>query len=132
MWSSYHAVRTSQGYGNRWMAFLRDSCTPSATQLCPIFYQYVGHHNFRNLVNELIGYGSEPVADSSDWITIVNREGLVMVNNMAFELFYALEIAFRRLIQPEGNAVQLDEDVLFLWSIISSSWDSDCNSELLE
>ena len=186
MWSSYHAVRTSQGYGNRWMAFLRDSCTPSATQLCPIFYQYVGHHNFRNLVrdecgfslecsnlgtteqltyeqlntlhytagyvpralqkkltkishprqkdlllylNGLISDGSEPVADSSDWITIMNREGLVMVKNMAFELFYALEIEFRRLIQPKGisdNAVQLlsnDEDVLFLWSIISSSWD---------
>eukprot|EP00731_Ephydatia_muelleri_P034836 Em0081g1a len=89
-------------------------------------------------LNERISDGSEPVADSSDWITIVNREGLVMVNNMAFELFYALEIEFRRLIQPKGisdNAVQLlsnDEDVLFLWSIISSSWDSDCNSELLE
>ena len=57
---------------------------------------------------------------------------------MAFELFYALEIQFRRLIQPKGisdNAVQLfsnDEGVLFLWSIISSSWDSDCSSELLE
>ena len=89
-------------------------------------------------LNELISDGSEPVADSSDWITIMNREGLVMVKNMAFELFYALEIEFRRLIQPKGisdNAVQLlsnDEDVLFLWSIISSSWDSDCNSELLE
>eukprot|EP00731_Ephydatia_muelleri_P029902 Em0021g425a len=89
-------------------------------------------------LNERISDGSEPVADSSDWITIMNREGLVMVNNMAFELFYALEIEFRRLIQPKGisdNAVQLlsnDEDVLFLWSSISSSWDSDCNSELLE
>ena len=89
-------------------------------------------------LNELISDGSEPVAESSDWITIVNRGGLVMVNNMAFELFYALEIEFRRLIQPKGisdNVVQLhsnDEVVLFLWSIISSSWDSDCSSELLE
>ena len=80
----------------------------------------------------------EPNADSSDWIAIVNQGGLVSVNNMVFELFYSLECGFCQLIHPRGisdNAVQLlsnHEDILFLWSIISSSWDSDWSSELLD
>ena len=49
-----------------------------------------------------------------------------------------LECEFRQLINSRGisdHAVELlssHEDVLFLWSIISSSWDSDCSSELLD
>ena len=194
MWSSYHVVRTSQDYVDKWMAFLRDSSTLPATQLCPVFFQYVGNQIFRQLVrdecgfslecsnlgtteqltyeelnalrytagyvpralqkklfkhprqkdlqlylNELISDGSEAVTDSSDdWLTAVNRGGLIVVNNMAFELFHTMECEFRHNIQPTGivdNAVELilnNEDVLFLWSIISNSWDQDCSSELLE
>eukprot|EP00731_Ephydatia_muelleri_P019676 Em0012g501a len=90
-------------------------------------------------LNELISDGSEAVTDSSDdWLTAVNRGGLIVVNNMAFELFHTMECEFRHNIQPTGivdNAVELilnNEDVLFLWSIISNSWDQDCSSELLE
>eukprot|EP00731_Ephydatia_muelleri_P023298 Em0015g881a len=194
MWSSYHVVRTSQDYVDKWMAFLRDSSTLPATQLCPVFFQYVGNQIFRQLVrdecgfslecsnlgtteqltyeelnalrytagyvpralqkklfkhprqkdlqlylNELISDGSEAVTDfSDDWLTAVNRGGLIVVNNMAFELFHTMECEFRHNIQPTGivdNAVELilnNEDVLFLWSIISNSWDQDCSSELLE
>ena len=47
----------------------------------------LAHHRRRDTVqkdlllylNELISDESEPVAESSDWITIVNRGGLVMV-----------------------------------------------------
>ena len=191
MWSSYHVVRTSQDYVDKWMAFLRDSSTLPATQLCPVFFQYVGNQIFRQLVrdecgfslecsnlgtteqltyeelnalrytagyvpralqkklfkhprqkdlqlylNELISDGSEAVSDSSDdWLTAVNRGGLIVVNNMAFELFHTMECEFRHNIQPTGivdNAVELilnNEDVLFLWSIISNSWDLSCLRE---
>ena len=196
MWSCYHTLRTSEENVMGWVAFLRDSCTFPAAQLCPILYQYLGHHIFRNLIkdecgfyweyddrstteeltyeelnalrytagyvpralkkkisakksdprmkdllsylNELISDGSELHADSSDWIALVNRGGLISVNNMTFELFHTLECEFRQLINSRGisdHAVELlssHEDVLFLWSIISSSWDSDCSSELLD
>ena len=39
----------------RWVAFLLDSCALSATQSCPIFYQCVGRHIFRNLVRDKCG-----------------------------------------------------------------------------
>eukprot|EP00731_Ephydatia_muelleri_P004426 Em0002g602a len=62
-------------------------------------------------LNELISDGSEAVTDfSDDWLTAVNRGGLIVVKNMAFELFHTMECEFRQNIQPTGiadNAVEL-------------------------
>ena len=77
---------------------------------------------------------------SSDWVNSINRGGLACVNNMTFELFFTMECVLRT--QLEYNPIHLgkeavrriteSEDVLFCWCIISTSWDDDCSTALLD
>ena len=70
----------------------------------------------------------------------INRGGLACVNNMTFELFFTMECVLRT--QLEYNPIHLgkeavrriteSEDVLFCWCIISTSWDDDCSTALLD
>lgn len=49
LWSKYHLLRTSDMYINKWKSFVLKciEVIPS-----PVFYQYVGHFIFKNLVKE--------------------------------------------------------------------------------
>ena len=91
-------------------------------------------------LDELISGDGDAGLSSSDWVNSLNRGGLVCVNDMTFELFLSMELELRShlKIKPThlGDEVVVQitesEDVLFLWSIISVSWDSDCSTALLK
>ena len=59
---------------------------------------------------------------------------------MTFELFLSMELELRAHLKINhthlGDEVVVQitesEDLLFLWSIISLSWDSDCSTALLK
>jgi hypothetical protein len=57
---------------------------------------------------------------------------------MTFELFYAMELEFRKHVGGEGinfdaaEMMERNEDVLLCWNIISASWDEECSSSLLQ
>ena len=47
MWSLYHSLRTSDAYLAEWRTFLQKS---GNSEVSPIFYQYIGHHVFKQLI----------------------------------------------------------------------------------
>ena len=68
--------------------------------------------------------------DSTDWIDCVDRGGLTFVSGLTFEVFLAMELEIRRHLQgckpvnfisDIAPAVKSNEDVLFFWSMLSSS-----------
>ena len=81
--------------------------------------------------------GTEEPSESEEWLTALNRGGLLCVNNMTFELFYSMELEFCRHIGAEGinsdtaEMMEKNENVLFCWCIISASWEEECSSILL-
>ena len=48
IWSNYHVLHTSDDYISDWETFLQKA---GATEFSPIFYQYVGDHIFKQLIN---------------------------------------------------------------------------------
>ena len=91
-------------------------------------------------LEELMSGNGDTELSSADWVNSINWGGLVCVNDMTFELFLSMELELHThlKINPThlGDEVVLhfteSEDVLFLWSIISVSWDSDCSTALLK
>ena len=83
---------------------------------------------------DLSSDGSEPDNSSSDWINMVNRGGLMCINNITFELFLAMEYELRSHIGAENickeaaSHIKTSEDVLFLWDIISTNWEENVAS----
>ena len=83
-------------------------------------------------LRDLSSDGSEP--DNSDWINLVNRGGLMCINNITFELFLAMEYELRSHIGAENickeavSHIKTSEDVLFLWDIISTNWEENVAS----
>ena len=88
-------------------------------------------------LDDLLSDGTEEPSESEEWLTALNRGGLLCVNNMTFELFYSMELEFRRHIGAEGinsdtaEMMEKNENVLFCWCIISASWEEECSSILL-
>ena len=91
-------------------------------------------------LEELMSGDGDTELSSADWVNSINRGGLICVNDMTFELFLSMELELRShlKINPThlGDEVVVriteSEDVLFLWSIISASWDNDCSTALLK
>ena len=88
---------------------------------------------------DLLDDGDEETDESQDWVYLINRGGLILVNNATFEVFVAIEYELRKHIH-HGQSPNLDrittaildnEDVLFLWSMLSSDWVEDSASALL-
>ena len=88
-------------------------------------------------LSDLSSDGSEPDNSSSDWINLVNCGGLMCINNITFELFLAMEYELRSHIGAENickeaaSHIKTSEDVLFLWDIISTNWEENVASLLL-
>ena len=90
----------------------------------------------QQILDDLLSDGTEESV-STEWITAVNRGGL-FVNNMTFELFYSMELEFRRFVGTDGiNSCAVermeknDDNILFCWCIVSAAWDEECSSVLL-
>ena len=77
---------------------------------------------------------------NTNWIKCVDRGGLTFVNSQTFELFLAMELDVRSHLQSPGKPVNFmsdiapkvknNEDVLFCWSMLSSSWDEESSKTL--
>ena len=89
---------------------------------------------------DLLNDGDEDQSDSQDWLQLIDRGGLTRVNNTTFEMFVAMEHELRRHIH-QGQLPNLEhiitsvaenEDVLFLWSLISADWEESSASALLQ
>lgn len=89
---------------------------------------------------DLLDDGDEENDESQDWVSLINRGGLTLVNNATFEVFVAIEYELRKHIHY-GQSPNLDrittaildnEDVLFLWSMLSSDWAEDSAGALLQ
>ena len=73
--------------------------------------------------------GDEESGESTEWVQLNNR-GLTLVNNTTFEVFVAMEYELQQHIRQEGthdldkitSEVRDNEDVKFLWSIVSADW----------
>ena len=89
---------------------------------------------------DLLDDGDEEGGESNEWVQLINRGGLTLVNNTTFELFVAMEYELRKHI-CQGCSLDLDdvtravrdnEDVQFLWSIVSAEWEEESASALLQ
>ena len=89
---------------------------------------------------DLLDDGDEEANDSQDWVQLINRGGLTRVNHTTFEMFVAMEYELRKHIH-RGQTLNLEhittaitenEDVLFLWSLVSADWEDSSASELLQ
>ena len=79
--------------------------------------------------------------ESAEWVELIDRGGLFKVSNIAYELFLTMEKALRNIIQSCGQqcipedcikSVTQDDDVQFIWCMISSDWSDACTDVLLE
>ena len=90
---------------------------------------------------DLLDDGDEGPSESKEWVELSDRGGLTRVNNITFELFTMMEKKLRKIVSvdqaPSFNddmkqKLVTDDDVQFFWCMISSDWDSECTSVLLE
>ncbi len=89
---------------------------------------------------DLLDEGTENKHESQDWVHMIDRGGLTRVNNSTFELFVSMEQHFRKHVctfeapdfEAATTAILSSEDVLFLWSIVSSDWEENSTTALLE
>ena len=87
------------------------------------------------------GDEDEQQNDSKDWVDEINCGGLTRINNITFELFSAMEIALRKQIRTKyikqftaetKHTIIKDDNVKFLWCIISADWEDECADTLIE
>ena len=71
-------------------------------------------------LRDLISDGAEPEKASEDWISLVNRGGLICINNITFELFLEMEYEVRSYMSAENfqrdtaiSSIKCSEDILF-------------------
>ena len=89
---------------------------------------------------DLLDDGDDDENDSQDWLQLIDQGGLTCVNNTTFEMFVALEYELRQHIRQGQmpnlehiiTSVSENEDVLFLWSLVSADWEETSASALLE
>ena len=89
----------------------------------------------------LVSGDGDTELSSANWVNSINRGGLIRVNDMTFERFLSTGLQLRSHLKINtthlGDEVVVQitesEDVLFLWSIISASWDvNHCSTALLK
>ena len=81
---------------------------------------------------ELIEEDGAVYDESQDWVTLLNRGGLNLVNTKTFMLMSAMELIVRKILKsssPTKNVkqelireVSLDESVKSHWNTISAEW----------
>ena len=79
---------------------------------------------------DLLHDGDEESGESTEWVQLINR-GLTLVNNTTFEVFVAMEYELQKHLRQGGthdldkitSEVRDNEDVKFLWSIVSADWE---------
>ena len=79
----------------------------------------------------------EECGDSVKWINMIDRGGLYHVNNMTYMLFISMELVLREVIGNNSGdervslmntakiEIEENEDFLFYWTMVSSSWSED-------
>eukprot|EP00731_Ephydatia_muelleri_P014320 Em0008g40a len=82
-------------------------------------------------LDDLLSDGTEEPSESEEWLTALNRGGLLCVNNMTFELFYSMELEFRRHIGAEEYGVRLEKAILRDSELLSEVNNAFCNSHPL-
>ena len=87
------------------------------------------------------GDEDEQQNDSKDWVDEIDHGGLTRINNITFELFSAMEIALRKQIRTKHikhftaetkHTIIEDDNVKFLWCMISADWEDECADTLIE
>ena len=89
---------------------------------------------------DLLDEGCENKHESQDWVESINRGGLTRINNLTYEVFIAMEHELRRHISSFAapnfevitTAILENEDIKFLWSVISADWDESSAMALLQ
>ena len=90
---------------------------------------------------DVLDDGDEEHADSEDWIELIDRGGLTRINEIAFQVFLAMEIELRKHLNSQcvpnfktdiTKKVLENEDVAFYWSILSTDWEEHDSQALLE
>ena len=79
--------------------------------------------------------------ESNEWVKAVDRGGLTRVNNITYELFWTMEKTLRDIMSttpvsriPERciDQVKSNDDVQFVWCLMSSDWAEASADALLE
>eukprot|EP00731_Ephydatia_muelleri_P004466 Em0002g642a len=129
-YSEYNALRYAAGY------------VPCALRKKVIRSSYSQERktDLLNCLDDMVDADVVP-CDSTDWIECVNRGGLTFVNDLTFEIFVAMELEIHIHLQGPQQPVNLssiapaiknNEDVLFLWSMLSAGWSESAGSTLLD
>lgn len=77
---------------------------------------------------------------SQDWITALNRGGLINVTSEMYMVICAMKIELRPHLQKDLShishfrhsiveSIMVNEDVLFFWSILSAPWEVETEIE---
>lgn len=90
---------------------------------------------------DLIDEGSDEDSthESNMWVNSLNRGGLTLVSNTTYELFLAMEQELRRHVSKfhstdidhVSHKILNNDDVQFLWCILSCDWDESSASALI-
>ena len=89
----------------------------------------------------MLDNGDEEHTDSEDWIELIDRGGLTRINDIAFQVFLAMEVELRKHLNSQcvpnfkmtiTKKVLENEDVAFYWSILSADWEERDSQDLLE
>ena len=89
---------------------------------------------------------SEMEDESKDWMEIVDRGGLTHISNMTYMMFASVELELRKHIMVQKRStgsgelhltkakeeVIASDDVQFYWTMVSSNWQEDAATALLE
>ena len=81
---------------------------------------------------------------SSDWLSLVNRGGLIHISDDLYRVFVAIELEIRNFFRIEKaqalassneekilHCVMNNEDVLFFWCLVSSNISDDLSKVIL-
>ena len=126
--SEMYALRYSAGYVPRTLRRKLEKCKKKKIELL-------------NCIGDMLESDDSVQSDSTNWIKCVDRGGLTFVNSQTFELFLAMELEVRSHLQGPGKPVNFmsdiapkvkNNDVLFCWSMLSSSWDEESSKTLFK
>eukprot|EP00731_Ephydatia_muelleri_P018397 Em0011g437a len=127
--SEMYALRYPAGYVPRTLRRKLEKCKKKKIELL-------------NCIGDMQESDDSVQSDSTNWIKCVDRGGLTFVNSQTFELFLAMELEVRSHLQGPGKPVNFmsdiapkvknNEDVLFCWSMLSSSWDEESSKTLFK
>ena len=92
-------------------------------------------------LRDLLDDGDDDQQESKEWVEAVDCGGLTQINNITFELFWAMEKALRTIVSaspvshiPEecNEMIKNNDDVKFIWCLMSSDWAEASGKVLLE